>query len=144
MVDTVPDTAGPRTASRPDGPDLITVPVREGLEAVDVLRLRDGLGPVVHDSGSDTLTFLVPAGTSGHWDLPASVCSRAGAAARPCGAGRSWLVPPGAAGVRPFTDPARLRRALIEATQTLAVVEAASLLRSLHTGPGGGQRRTAA
>ena len=56
--------------------DLVTVPTRQGLEAVDILR-RGALdavgpvmtvGPVLHDDTCDTLGFLVPPGTAdGGW-----------------------------------------------------------------------------
>ncbi|MER6984833.1 hypothetical protein ABT317_49840, partial [Streptomyces carpinensis] len=52
------------------GCDLVTVPARQGLEAVDILRrgARDAVGPVLHDDGGDTLGFVVPAGTAAGWD----------------------------------------------------------------------------
>ncbi|EXU67043.1 hypothetical protein Z951_16910 [Streptomyces sp. PRh5] len=57
--------------------DLVTVPARQGLEAVDILRrARDGLGPVLHDNACDTLGFLVPPGTADGWDLPGSACTQ--------------------------------------------------------------------
>ncbi len=57
--------------------DLVTVPTRQGLEAVDILRRGacDGVGPVLHDDGDDTLGFLVPPGTAAAWDLPGSTCT---------------------------------------------------------------------
>ncbi|WP_338320592.1 hypothetical protein, partial [Streptomyces lonarensis] len=55
--------------------DLVTVPAREGLEAVDILRLRSGVGPVIHDRDGDTLGFLVPPGTARDWNLPGSACT---------------------------------------------------------------------
>ncbi|MFE9066717.1 hypothetical protein [Streptomyces violaceusniger] len=57
--------------------DLVTVPARQGLEAVDILRRAcDGLGPVLHDNAGDTLGFLVPPGTADGWDLPGSACTQ--------------------------------------------------------------------
>lgn len=57
--------------------DLVTVPARQGLEAVDILRrgAGDGVGPVLHDDGCDTLGFLVPPGTAAAWDVPGSTCT---------------------------------------------------------------------
>ncbi len=66
----------------PDGHeecDLVTVPARQGLEAVDILRRGAGaeaVGPVLHDGGCDTLGFLVPPGTADGWDLPGSACTQ--------------------------------------------------------------------
>lgn len=59
--------------------DLVRVPARQGLEAVDILRLRrrGGVGPVMCDGASDTLGFLVPPGTADCWDGPGSACARA-------------------------------------------------------------------
>ena len=56
--------------------DLVTVPARQGLEAVDILRLRDGIGPVLHDGACHTLGFLVPPGTADGWDVPGSACTQ--------------------------------------------------------------------
>ncbi|MCQ8191140.1 hypothetical protein [Streptomyces rugosispiralis] len=57
--------------------DLVTVPARQGLEAVDIMRRAcDGLGPVLHDNACDTLGFLVPPGTADGWDLPGSACTQ--------------------------------------------------------------------
>ncbi|CAM5682130.1 hypothetical protein SALBM135S_04092 [Streptomyces alboniger] len=58
--------------------DLVTVPARQGLEAVDILRrgAGDTIGPVLHDGGCDTLGFLVPPGTADGWDLPGSACTQ--------------------------------------------------------------------
>lgn len=57
--------------------DLVTVPARQGLEAVDILRrgAGDAVGPVLHDDGCDTLGFLVPPGTAAAWDVPGSTCT---------------------------------------------------------------------
>ncbi len=121
------------TAAVPVQPcDLVTVPARQGLEAVDILRLRDGVGPVLHDGACDTLGFLVPAGTADGWDVPGSACTqtygRAGApageggAAQPPVTGTGWLVPPEGAGAA-ATDPAVLRAALGEAARTIEAVD---------------------
>ncbi|MDX2295115.1 MULTISPECIES: hypothetical protein [Streptomyces] len=130
---TVPATP----AAGPEEPcDLVTVPARQGLEAVDILRRRGApaVGPVLHDGACDTLGFLVPPGTAAAWDLPGSACTRtsgrglrlpelpelpepAGDAPRPAG----WLLPPGDTG--PVTDPAVLRRALGEAARLIEAAD---------------------
>ncbi|MGW3008988.1 hypothetical protein ACWC9R_09130 [Streptomyces sp. NPDC001219] len=117
--------------------DLVTVPARQGLEAVDILRLRDGVGPVLHDGACDTLGFLVPAGTADGWDVPGSACTQTsgrgialgalceeheGAPAEPPVTGTGWLVPPEGAGAV-ATDPAVLRAALGEAARTIEAVD---------------------
>lgn len=102
--------------------DLVTVPAREGLEAVDILRLRAGVGPVLHDRGGDTLGFLVPPGTAQDWDLPGSACIQTYGTAQPPVTGSGWLVPPDGA-MADSTEPGRLRAALNEAVQMLAVVD---------------------
>ncbi|MDJ1133308.1 hypothetical protein NMN56_015315 [Streptomyces iconiensis] len=104
--------------------DLVTVPALHGLEAVDILRLRDGVGPVLHDRAGDTLGFLVPPGTADCWDLPGSACTQTlaharAAAAEPPVAGAGWLVPPEGAYMG-TTEPAELRAALGEAARTIA------------------------
>ncbi|MGH3314207.1 MAG: hypothetical protein ACRDP3_27095 [Streptomyces sp.] len=106
--------------------DLVTVPARQGLEAVDILRLRDGLGPVVLCDGG-RLGFLVPPGTAACWDLPGSACAQTpgrppAAAPQLPRAGTGWLVPPEMAfGVA--TDASMLRAALGEAARTIAAVD---------------------
>ncbi|MFJ1736282.1 hypothetical protein [Streptomyces sp. NPDC088254] len=110
------------------GCDVVTVPTRQGLEAVDILRRRgpgDAVGPVLHDDGGGTLGFVVPAGTAAAWDVPGSTCTETdGRGLRlppePPVEGADWLVPPGEADLA--TDPAVLRRALGEAAR---VIEAA-------------------
>ena len=86
------------------GCDVVTVPARQGLEAVDILRRGpgDAVGPVLHDGGGDTLGFLVPPGTAAAWDVPGSTCmgtdGRGPALApEPPVAGSDWLLPPGEA-----------------------------------------------
>ncbi|NJQ02491.1 hypothetical protein HCK00_18575 [Streptomyces sp. PLAI1-29] len=130
--------------------DLVTVPARQGLEAVDILRRRGGqraagggeggeggggagaagrIGPVLHDGGCDTIGFLVPAGTAERWDLPGSACVRApGAGTRQAAAagappvdGTGWLLPPDS--VAEVTDPAVLRAALGEAGRLIEAVD---------------------
>jgi hypothetical protein len=106
--------------------DLVTVPARQGLEAVDILRLRDGLGPVLCDGAGDTLGFLVPPGTAACWDLPGSTCTQTPGRPRlfqePAVSGCGWLVPPeGAFGVA--TDASLLRAALGEAARTIEAAE---------------------
>ncbi|MFF3844673.1 hypothetical protein [Streptomyces sp. NPDC002328] len=110
------------------GCDLVTVPTRQGLEAVDILRRRgpdDAVGPVLHDDGCGTLGFVVPAGTAAAWDVPGSTCTETDGRglrlpAEPPVEGSDWLVPPGEADLA--TDPAVLRRALGEAAR---IIEAA-------------------
>ncbi|AXK36053.1 hypothetical protein DVA86_29060 [Streptomyces armeniacus] len=107
--------------------DLVTVPARQGLEAVDILRLRDGVGPVLHDGDCDTLGFLVPPGTAAGWDMPGSACTQTyGCGVRPAGeppvSGTGWLVPPEGA-YTPATEPAELRAALREAARTIEAVD---------------------
>lgn len=108
--------------------DLVTVPARHGLEAVDILRLRDGLGPVLLcDGDGDELGFLVPPGTAACWDLPGSACTQTPGRPRtvaqelPASAS-GWLVPPeGAFGVA--TDASLLRAALGEAARTIQAAD---------------------
>ena len=108
--------------------DLVTVPARQGLEAVDILRrgAKAQVGPVLHDGACRTLGFLVPPGTADAWDVPGSACTRtlnrgAGQGAAPPFAGAGWLLPPDDTG--PVTDPAVLRAALGEAARLLAVAD---------------------
>ncbi|MBD9702326.1 hypothetical protein [Streptomyces caniscabiei] len=111
--------------------DLVTVPTRQGLEAVDILR-RGALdavgpvmtvGPVLHDGTCDTLGFLVPPGTADAWDVPGSTCTqsdgRGAVLAPPEGAG--WLLPPGEADLA--TDPTVLRAALGEAARLIEAAD---------------------
>ncbi|WP_190140231.1 hypothetical protein [Streptomyces longispororuber] len=128
-------TAHAAHASRVDHEhcDLVTVPARQGLEAVDILRRGAGdeaVGPVLHDGTCDTLGFLVPPGTAACWDLPGSACTqtfgggRAGAQGPPPPppvAGTGWLVPPGS--TDPVTDPAVLRAALGEARRLIEAAD---------------------
>ncbi|MFB7337605.1 hypothetical protein [Streptomyces adustus] len=111
-----------------DGCDLVTVPARQGLEAVDILRRADvdAMGPVLHDDGCDTLGFLVPPGTAAGWDVPGSVCTQTdGRGLRPDPEppveGSDWLLPPGEADLA--TDPAVLRRALGEAARLIEAAD---------------------
>jgi len=113
----------------PNVPDVVTVPARQGLEAVDILRRGTGdrVGPVLHDDDCDTLGFLVPAGTADAWDVPGSTCTQtdgrgtAPAAPEPAGEGGGWLLPPG--GAELATDPAVLRVALGEAARLLRAAD---------------------
>jgi hypothetical protein len=122
----VPDTGGETTVgtrAAADPCDLVTVPARHGLEAVDILRLRTAVGPVLHDGGVDTLGFLVPPGTAERWDLPGSACTptvRRGPTVPPV-AGTHWLVPPEDAA--PVTDPVLLAAALCEAARTIEAAD---------------------
>ncbi|MEU6506670.1 MULTISPECIES: hypothetical protein [unclassified Streptomyces] len=108
--------------------DLVTVPARQGLEAVDILRRGSGdtMGPVLHDDGCGTLGFLVPAGTAACWDVPGSTCTETdGRGMRltpePPVEGSDWLLPPGEADLA--TDPVVLRRALGEAARLIEAAD---------------------
>ncbi|MCX5234484.1 hypothetical protein [Streptomyces prunicolor] len=110
--------------------DLVTVPTRQGLEAVDILRRGacDGVGPVLHDDGDDTLGFLVPPGTAAAWDLPGSTCTetngrglRLAPDPEPPVEGSDWLLPPGDADLA--TDPEVLRAALGEAARLIEAAD---------------------
>ncbi|MGW5861996.1 hypothetical protein ACWFRJ_07465 [Streptomyces sp. NPDC055239] len=129
-------TTGPTEPTEPtDFCDLVTVPARQGLEAVDILRrgAGDAVGPVLHDGGCDTLGFLVPPGTADAWDLPGSACTQTfGRGARlhaepepvpppPPVAGTGWLLPPDE--TDPVTDPAVLRAALGMAARTIEAAD---------------------
>ncbi|MFV0135831.1 hypothetical protein ACLGIH_21885 [Streptomyces sp. HMX87] len=111
-----------------DACDVVTVPTRQGLEAVDILRRAagDGVGPVLHDDGCGTLGFLVPPGTAAAWDVPGSTCTETDGrglrlAPLPPVEGSDWLVPPGEADLA--TDPAVLRAALGEAARLLEAAD---------------------
>ncbi|MFD7230484.1 hypothetical protein [Streptomyces sp. NPDC059881] len=117
--------------------DLVTVPTRQGLEAVDILRrgCAPAVGPVLHDRSCDTLGFLVPPGTAAGWDMPGSACTQTsgrglripaepGAAAGPAEPpvnGSGWLLPPGDTG--PVTDPVVLREALGQAARMIEAAD---------------------
>jgi hypothetical protein len=105
--------------------ELVTVPTRQGLEAVDLLRLRAGAaGPVLHDSTGESLCFLVPPGTAAGWDCPGSACVPSPAGS-PAPAGSGWLLSPRGAAA-PVTDPAVLKAALGEAARMIALVDASA------------------
>ncbi|MFE4976048.1 hypothetical protein ACFRAR_28590 [Kitasatospora sp. NPDC056651] len=110
---TVPDESILVTAC-----DTVTVALRHGLEAVDILRLRRACGAVLQSRNGSTVSFLVPAGTWETWHLPGSSCT-AGALV-PAAADPRWVIPPSGAGrtARP-TDAWVLRSALCEAACTL-------------------------
>ncbi|MGW3957522.1 hypothetical protein ACWEKM_43115 [Streptomyces sp. NPDC004752] len=108
--------------------DLVTVPTRHGLEAVDILRrgAGDAVGPVLHDDGGDTLGFLVPPGTAAAWDVPGSTCTETNGRGlslhpEPPVEGSDWLVPPDEADLA--TDPTDLRRALGEAARLIKAAD---------------------
>lgn len=118
--------------------DLVTVPARQGLEAVDILRrgAAPAVGPVLHDGTCDTLGFLVPPGTADGWDMPGSACTQTSGRglripAEPpvtgtdngtgADTGADWLLPPDDAG--PVTDPVVLREALGEAARLIEAAD---------------------
>ncbi|MFJ6565992.1 hypothetical protein ACIQNU_01100 [Streptomyces sp. NPDC091292] len=122
----------PQGTAPVDPCDLVTVPARQGLEAVDILRRAagDSVGPVLHDGGCDTLGFLVPPGTAARWDLPGSACTQTfgrgdvsvvGEVPAPPVDGTGWLLPPGE--VDPVTDPALLRAALGQAARLIEAAD---------------------
>lgn len=126
------DTSGsqnPRPSADSELPppcDLVTVPSRQGLEAVDILRLSTGLGPVLHDSTGTSLGFLVPPGTADCWDVPGSSCTRTDGRGvvldgPPPVRDTGWLVPPPAG--TSVTDPVVLRAALGEAARTIELAD---------------------
>ncbi|WP_228718386.1 hypothetical protein [Kitasatospora acidiphila] len=97
--------------------DTVTVPLRHGLETVDILRLRRACGSVVQGPAG-AVAFLVPAGTADRWQLSGTSCTP-GAAPLPATDPR-WLVPPAGSELTPsLTDPWVLRAALCEAARTL-------------------------
>ncbi|MGQ4515627.1 hypothetical protein [Streptomyces sp. DW26H14] len=132
MTAPVREPSAPECATAPDHSpatplpcDLVMVPARQGLEAVDILRRGVGpdVGPVIHDGPCDTLGFLVPPGTAAAWDVPGSACTETdGRGVRlpsdPPVVGTGWLLPPGTT-CDNVTDPRRLREALDEATRTI-------------------------
>ncbi|MEU7659510.1 hypothetical protein [Streptomyces lincolnensis] len=110
--------------------DVVTVPTRHGLEAVDILRrgVGEAVGPVLHDDGGMTLGFLVPPGTAAAWDVPGSTCTETegrgiGLSPEPGPPvqGADWLLPPGDADLA--TDPAVLRAALGEAARLIEAAD---------------------
>ncbi|WP_408641027.1 hypothetical protein [Streptacidiphilus rugosus] len=105
----------PRRAGRAQC-DVVTVPERQGLETVDILRLRGGCGAVLHEDAESTLSFLVPFGTADGWQLPGSSCRHVPVP----GPEHDWLLPPRGGAGAALTDPAQLRAALGEAARTLA------------------------
>ncbi|MFC9581797.1 hypothetical protein ACFVJ8_02945 [Streptomyces yangpuensis] len=131
MESTGTNTAPEPGVAAPDL-DLVTVPARQGLEAVDIIRRAAGrsgpVGPVLHDGSGDTLGFLVPPGTADAWDLPGSACTqtngrgmRFGDAVSPTAGATGWLLPPEAVG--PVTDPEVLRAALGEAARLIEAAD---------------------
>jgi hypothetical protein len=108
--------------------DLVMVPARQGLEAVDILRRgqEPAVGPVIHDGPCDTLGFLVPPGTAAAWDVPGSACTRTNGQglrlpSEPPVVGTGWLLPPDA--MDAVTDPAKLRAALGEAARMIEAAD---------------------
>ncbi|OXY90123.1 hypothetical protein BEH93_07845 [Streptomyces sp. 2R] len=131
-TDPVPARTPTRPAPADQSCDLVTVPARQGLEAVDILRRgrdHEAVGPVLHNGACDTLGFLVPPGTAEAWDVPGSACTRTdGRGLRlpttPPAAGSGWLLPP--AEDAPVTDPAVLRAALDQAARLLEAADGCS------------------
>ncbi|MBK3588536.1 hypothetical protein ACFV2I_30825 [Streptomyces microflavus] len=131
-TDPVPARTPTRPAPADQSCDLVTVPARQGLEAVDILRRgrdHEAVGPVLHNGACDTLGFLVPPGTADAWDVPGSACTRTdGRGLRlpttPPAAGSGWLLPP--AEDAPVTDPAVLRAALDQAARLLEAADGCS------------------
>jgi len=126
---TTTPTTDPAPAPVEQSCDLVTVPARQGLEAVDILRRgrdHEAVGPVLHNGACDTLGFLVPPGTADAWDVPGSACTRTDGRglripAEPPAAGSGWLLPP--AKDAPVTDPAVLRAALDQAARLLEAAD---------------------
>ncbi|WP_443045488.1 hypothetical protein [Streptomyces sp. HUCO-GS316] len=107
--------------------EVVTVPARQGLEAVDILRrgVGEAVGPVLLDGGG-TLGFVVPPGTAAAWDVPGSVCTETEGQGlsrnpEPPVEGSDWLLPPGEADLA--TDPAVLRAALDEAARLIEAAD---------------------
>jgi hypothetical protein len=122
------DAGAPPRGGGAEPCDLVTVPARQGLEAVDILRRASApaVGPVLHDGGCDTLGFLVPPGTADGWDMPGSACTQTSARglripAEPPVTGTGWLLPPD--DTDPVTDPVVLREALGEAARLIEAAD---------------------
>ncbi|MFJ6622994.1 hypothetical protein ACIQOW_36140 [Kitasatospora sp. NPDC091335] len=108
----------PDEGTRVTACDTVTVALRHGLEAVDILRLRRACGVVLQSRNDSTVSFLVPAGTWETWHLPGSSCT-AGALV-PTATDPRWVIPPSGAGrTARATDAWVLRSALCEAACTL-------------------------
>ncbi|PYC83493.1 hypothetical protein C7C46_09085 [Streptomyces tateyamensis] len=105
--------------ARPQPCDTVTVPLRYGLETVDILRLRRACGSVLQGAAGTSVDFLVPAGTAERWHLPGTSCTPGATVLPPTDP--HWLLPPTGPGLEPSpTDPWVLRSALCEAANTLA------------------------
>lgn len=123
------EPGAPGTPPAPEPCDLVTVPARQGLEAVDILRRgadQEAVGPVLHDGACATLGFLVPPGTAQAWDVPGSACTQTDGRglripAEPPAPGSGWLLPP--ADDTPVTDPAVLRAALDQAARLIEAAD---------------------
>ncbi|MGW6458845.1 hypothetical protein ACWF94_23495 [Streptomyces sp. NPDC055078] len=120
--------SSPPPAGAAEPCDLVTVPARQGLEAVDILRrgAAPAVGPVLHDGACATLGFLVPPGTADGWDLPGSACTQTSGRglripAEPPVRGTGWLLPPDEADQ--VTDPQMLREALGEAARLIEAAD---------------------
>ncbi|WP_406459030.1 hypothetical protein [Streptomyces sp. NBC_00876] len=123
------ETGPPGTLPGAGPCDLVTVPARQGLEAVDILRRgadQEAVGPVLHDGACATLGFLVPPGTAQAWDVPGSACTQTDGRglripAEPPAPGSGWLLPP--ADDTSVTDPAVLRAALDQAARLIEAAD---------------------
>lgn len=122
------DSSAPPNSDVAEPLDLVTVPARQGLEAVDILRraAEPAVGPVMHDGACDTLGFLVPPGTADGWDMPGSACTQTSGRglripAEPPGTGSGWLLPPDDTDA--VTDPEVLREALDEAARLIEAAD---------------------
>lgn len=126
-----PPPGGARDEDRAVPCDLVTVPARQGLEAIDILRRGAGeapaVGPVLLDGNCDNLGFLVPSGTAAGWDMPGSACTETAGRglrvpAEPPVTGGAWLLPPDA-DTGEVTDPEVLREALGEAARLIEAAD---------------------
>ncbi|MEY9847209.1 hypothetical protein [Streptacidiphilus sp. MAP5-3] len=121
---------------RPDGSaelavgvvwDAVRAQTELGIEALDRLRLAGYAGPALCAVPEGLVSVLVPVGTASSWAEPiAGVCvvGRGESLRVPvprCSHGPyHWLIPPDGSGA--LTDPCRLHRALLHASDVYAAV----------------------